>query len=153
MATALRGSSMRSGRVRRSMSEINVVPYIDVMLVLLVIFMVTAPLITPGAIDLPSVAKSSQAPATAIEVLIKADKSMTLRVRDPKNPIERSITVGELVTFVRERQAASPNNPPPVIIAADKTVQYDAVLQVMDRLQQQNVARVGLSVKPVPANP
>jgi biopolymer transport protein TolR len=135
------------------MSEINVVPYIDVMLVLLVIFMVTAPLITPGTIDLPSVAKSSLAPATAIEVLIKADKTMTLRIRDPKNPLERAVTLGDLVAIVRERQAASPGNPPPVIIAADKTVQYDAVLQVMDRLQQQNVARVGLSVKPVPANP
>ncbi len=144
---------MRSGRSRRSMSDINVVPYIDVMLVLLVIFMVTAPLITPGTIELPSVAKSSQAPATAIEVLIKADKSMTLRVRDPKNPIERPVTTSELITYVRERQAANAANPPPVIIAADKTVQYDAVLQVMDRLQQQNISRVGLSVKPIPANP
>jgi biopolymer transport protein TolR len=153
MASHLRGSSMRSQRQRRSMSDINVVPYIDVMLVLLVIFMVTAPLITPGTIDLPSVAKSSQAPATAIEVLIKADRSMKVRVRDPKNPIERPVNMDALIELVRQRQAANPANPAPVIIAADKNVQYDAVLQVMDHLQQQNVARVGLSVKPVPANP
>ncbi len=153
MAASIRGSAMRGGRIRRSMSEINVVPYIDVMLVLLVIFMVTAPLITPGTIELPSVAKSSQAPTVAIEVIIKADRSMSVRVRDPKAPLERPITLSDLTALVLQYQARNPGSPPPVIISADKTVQYDAVLQVMDHLQQQRVARVGLSVKPAPASP
>jgi biopolymer transport protein TolR len=135
------------------MADINVVPYIDVMLVLLVIFMVTAPLVTPGTIQLPSVAKSSQAPATAIEILIKSDKSMRMRVRDPKRPLDQPITKEDLVQLVRQQQAQNPNNPPPVIIAADKTVQYDAVLQVMDALQKEGIPRVGLSVKPVPNTP
>jgi biopolymer transport protein TolR len=153
MAGSMRGSSMRGGRMRRSMSEINVVPYIDVMLVLLVIFMVTAPLVTPGTIELPSVAKSSQAPAAAIEILIKADKSMRIRVRDPKHPVDEAATKEDLVRLVRQQQSQSPGNPAPVIIAADKTVQYDAVLQVMDALQKENIAHVGLSVKPVPSTP
>jgi biopolymer transport protein TolR len=151
MASINRGSSMRGGKSRRAMSEINVVPYIDVMLVLLVIFMVTAPLVTPGVVNLPSVGQSSGAPPTLIEVVIKADKTMMVRIRDPKSPLEQSIgSVDELVPIVTARQLASPDNPPPVIIAADKTVQYDAVLQVMDRLQRANIKRVGLSVKPAP---
>jgi biopolymer transport protein TolR len=153
MAGSTRNSSMRGGRVRRSMSDINVVPYIDVMLVLLVIFMVTAPLVTPGTIDLPSVAKSSQAPASAIEVLIKSDKTMRVRVRDPKHPLDEAVTKEELIRIVHQQQSQNPGNPAPVIIAADKTVQYDAVLQVMDALQKENIARVGLSVKPVPSTP
>ncbi len=142
---------MRGGRSRRSMSEINVVPYIDVMLVLLVIFMVTAPLVTPGNIELPSVGKSSIAPSQPIEIIVKADKSMSVRVRDPKNPVDdRSMRRDELIAFVQQRQGASadPGNPAPVVISADKKVEYDAVLQVMDALQKQNVKRIGLAVKP-----
>jgi biopolymer transport protein TolR len=151
MANVSRGSSMRGGRARRSMADINVVPYIDVMLVLLVIFMVTAPLVTPGNIDLPSVAKSSIAPSQPIEIIIKADKSVTVRVRDNQNPVdERSMNNDELVAFVEQRQNASPNssNPVPVVISADKKVEYDAVLQVMDALQKKGIKRVGLAVKP-----
>jgi len=148
MASIQRGSSMRGGRSRRSMSEINVVPYIDVMLVLLVIFMVTAPLVTPGAVDLPTMTKASNAPPTLIEVVIKADKTMTVRIRDPKSPLEQSISsASELVPIILARQSANPASPPPVIIAADKTVQYDAVLKVMDALETNGVKRVGLSVK------
>ena len=145
-----RSSSMRGTRMRRSMSEINVVPYIDVMLVLLIIFMVAAPLVSPGNIELPSVGKSSVAPASAIEVIVKADRSMTVRVRDQTNPVaERSVTKEQLVAFVAQRQAESPPDAPqPVIISADKTVQYDAVLQIMDALQKQQIKRVGLAVKP-----
>lgn len=150
MAGAMRGSSMRGGRMRRAMSDINVVPYIDVMLVLLVIFMVTAPLVTPGTINLPTVTKSSQAPAAPIEILIAADKTMRLRMQAPGHPAEQRVDMDQLVQEVTAEQARHPDNPPPVIIAADKTVQYDAVLQVMDRLQSQNIQKVGLSVRPVP---
>ena len=130
------------------MNEINVVPYIDVMLVLLVIFMVTAPLITPGVVDLPSVGKSSVAPATPLEVVIKEDASITVRDRDPKGAVldERRIAKGELAAIVKAKQAKNADQP--VVISADKNVKYEAVLEVMDELQKQAVKRVGLSVKP-----
>ena len=151
MAGSMR-SSMRGGRARRSMSEINVVPYIDVMLVLLIIFMVAAPLVTPGNVDLPSVARSSQAKIAPIEVIIKADKSMQVRLNNAANAAaniaEQPVTTEQLLALIRERQAADAEQP--VVIYADKTVQYDAVMQVMDALQKQNVKRVGLAVQPAP---
>jgi biopolymer transport protein TolR len=130
------------------MHEINIVPYVDVMLVLLVIFMVTAPLITPGVIDLPSVSKASNAPATPIEVVIRQNRSMLLRVRDAHGALaeERPVARGELAKLIRERQAKNPDRP--VLIAADKDVRYEAVLNVMDELQRQQVRRIGLLVQP-----
>jgi len=149
MAGPFARTSMRGGRLRRSMSEINVVPYIDVMLVLLVIFMITAPLVAPGTIDLPSMSQSSQAPASAIEILIHADQSMSVRVRDPNAAVtDRPVDLKGLVDLVRQRQATESGNPPPVIIFADKTVPYDSVLKVMDALKTNHISRVGLSVKP-----
>jgi biopolymer transport protein TolR len=135
-------------RKRRPMHDINIVPYVDVMLVLLVIFMVTAPLITPGVIDLPSVSKASNAPATPLEVVIKQNRSMVLRVRDAQGAIaeERPVARGELAKLIRERQAKNPDRP--VLIAADKDVRYEAVLNVMDELQRQQVRRIGLLVQP-----
>jgi len=141
---------MRGGRMRRSMSEINVVPYIDVMLVLLVIFMVAAPLIAPGNIDLPSVERSSQAKMSPIEIIIKADKTVSLRASDSRNPAaniaERVVTPAQMLALIRQRQAD--NTEQPVVIFADKTVQYDSVMQIMDTLQKNDVRRVGLAVQP-----
>ena len=130
------------------MPEINVVPYVDVTLVLLVIFMVTAPLVTPGVVDLPSVSKASNAPVTPLEVVIRADRSIMIRARDAKGALaeERRVARGDLAHVIRERQAKNPNQP--VVIAADKDVRYQAVLEVMDELQKQQVRRVGLLVKP-----
>ncbi len=135
-------------RKRAPMAEINVVPYVDVTLVLLVIFMVTAPLVTPGVVDLPSVGKSSNAPVAPIEVIVKEDQTLVLRVRDAKGASgeERKLAKGELAGAIRELQAKNPEQP--VVIAADKAVRYEAVLNVMDELQKQSVKRVGLMVKP-----
>src|SRR3989304_5977200 len=135
-------------RKRGPMHEINVVPYVDVMLVLLVIFMVTAPLITPGVVDLPSVSKAANAPATVLEVVIRQDRSVTLRVRDAQGALaeERRLARGEVARATRERQAKNPERP--VLIAADKDVRYEAVLNVMDELQRQQVRRIGLLVQP-----
>ncbi len=139
-----RGSQMRGGRSRRAMSDINVVPYIDVMLVLLIIFMVAAPLTTPGTIDLPSVAKSAQAKETPINVIVKADKSVS--VKDTKTGSERSATMKEVGGIVQQMQAGDAGRP--VVISGDKKVEYDAILQIMDGLKQQGIARVGLAVQP-----
>ena len=135
-------------RQRKLMNQINIVPYVDVMLVLLVIFMVTAPLVNPGLIDLPSVGKSSQPQQTPppLEVVVKRDTSMVLREREPGAKEERDVTMPELIEILKVRQAAKPDQP--VVIAADKEVRYEAVLKVMDELQKLNVKRVGLMVKP-----
>jgi biopolymer transport protein TolR len=137
------GSRMRGGRGRRAMADINVVPYIDVMLVLLIIFMVAAPLTTPGVIDLPSVGKSSQAKENPITVIVKADK--TVSIRDGSGN-ERSVQVGEVAGVVQQMMGA--NDQRPVVISGDKKVEYDTIMQIMDGLKKQGVARVGLSVQP-----
>ena len=139
---------MRLRSSRRLMNEINVVPYIDVMLVLLIIFMVTAPLITPGVVDLPSVGKSSQTPISPLEVIIREDASIVVHDRDPQgvSKDEMRITKAELAGVIKAKQAKNPEQP--VVISADKGVRYEAVLDVMDELQRQSVKRVGLSVKP-----
>lgn len=133
-------------KTRRLMNQINVVPYVDVMLVLLVIFMVTAPLVTPGMVELPSVGKSSEPPPTPLEVVIRRDQSLFLRERDRGKSDERAVTNAQLVAALRERQKRNPDQP--VVISADKDVRYEAVLKVMDELQRQNIRRVGLMVKP-----
>ena len=133
-------------RPRRQMNQINVVPYVDVMMVLLVIFMVTAPLANPSVVDLPSVGKSTQAPATPIEVVIRLDATLLLRDRDDGKGPEQSVTLKDLVPMVQQKQSGNPDRP--VVIAADKEVRYEAVLKVMDELQRANIRRVGLAVKP-----
>jgi biopolymer transport protein TolR len=128
---------------RGPMHEINVVPYVDVTLVLLVIFMVTAPLVTPGVIDLPSVARAGQPKVVPLEVVIKEDASLALRVRDAAGRIvsDRPMTRAEIPAIFKDPKV-------PVLVAGDKNVRYEAVLQVMDDLRAQGVERVGLQVKP-----
>jgi len=133
-------------RKRRLMNEINVVPYIDVMLVLLVIFMVTAPMIQTGSVDLPSVGKSSQPPVAPLEVIIKADASLALRDR-AKGNAEQLVERADLAARIREIQAGNPQQA--VLIAGDRSVKYEVVLAVMDELQRQQVGRIGLLVQPV----
>jgi len=132
-------------RPRQAMNQINVVPYIDVMLVLLVIFMVTAPFINPSQVELPSVGKSSQAPAAPLEVLILADGSLRLRDRTSGEEGE-TLAAADLAAAIRARQAIRADRP--VVISADRAVRYETVMQVMDTLQQLGVPRVGLLVKP-----
>ena len=130
-----------SGR-RRTISEINMVPFIDVMLVLLIIFMVSAPLITTGVVDLPSVGKSQQRPEHVVEVVVAGDESLRIRV-DGKDP--QPVPLKNLAARVRELQAGNANTP--VVISADRNVKYEAVVKAMDSLQRAGVQRVGLSVK------
>ena len=136
-AVSHRGSSRR-----RTINEINMVPFIDVMLVLLIIFMVTAPLITTGVVDLPSVGKSSQRPEHVVEVVIGSDTKVRLRV-DGKDG--EAVAVKSVAARVLELQGG--NAATPVVISADRSVKYETVVQVMDALQRAGVQRVGLSVK------
>ena len=131
---------------RRLMNEINVVPYIDVMLVLLVIFMVTAPLINPGQVELPQVGKTSNPPVQPMEVSIQKDGSLSLRDRASRSPADRQISRNELVREIKAKQSRNPDQA--VVISADKDVRYEAVLEVMDMLQTNQVKKVGLLAKP-----
>ena len=129
----------------RLMNQINVVPYIDVILVLLVIFMVTAPLMNPGQIELPQVGKTSNPPVQPMEVSVRTDQSLCLRDR-ARGPSERRVSRTELIQAIKEKQVRSPDQA--VVISADKDVRYESVLEVMDMLQQNQVKKVGLLAKP-----
>ena len=131
------------GRGRRAISEINMVPFIDVMLVLLIIFMVTAPLITTGVVDLPSVGKARQRSEThVVELVVAADEQLRLRVDGKDLP---PLALADVAARVREAQAGDAKTP--VVISADRSVRYESVVKVMDALQRAGVERVGLSVK------
>ena len=134
---------MRSNRRNRNrlMNDINVVPYIDVMLVLLIIFMVTAPMMTPGQVDLPKVGKALPTSVAPLEVIIKKDTSLALRDH-ANDSSERIVSRDELITIIREKQAVQSDQA--VVISADKSVRYEEVVAIMDILQQQNINKVGL---------
>ena len=135
--------SRRSGTHRRTINEINMVPFIDVMLVLLIIFMISAPLITTGVVDLPSVGKSSQRPDRVVEVIVGRDETMRLRI-DGKGE-GSALPLARLQARVLEAQGG--NAQTPVVISADRNVKYETVVKVMDGLQRAGVQRVGLLVK------
>lgn len=134
----------RRGR-RRLVAEINVVPYIDVMLVLLVIFMVTAPFVPTGTIDLPRVGQTPSNPEAFIEVSVHADGRLEVESRRMPTEFSREIPRSALAATIQE--VAAGNNDLPVVISGDKSVDYDAVLSVMDELRQIGRQRVGLMVK------
>ena len=135
--------SMRRAK-RRLMNEINVVPYIDVMLVLLIIFMITAPLVNSGQIELPQIGKSLKPAVAPLEVIIKADKSLAIRDL-ALTTTERKVNRDELIAVIKKKQEK--NKDQPVVIAADKNVRYEEVIKMMDILQKQKVAKVGLLAK------
>ena len=144
------------GRGRRAINEVNMVPFIDVMLVLLIIFMVTAPLITPSLIELPSVGQASKQPDRIIQVVIGKDERLELKVKDQTVAVK----LEALATAVKRAQAAPQSADKgtvggavpstAVVISADKSVQYERVVKVMDTLQRAGIQRVGLSVQLAP---
>ena len=137
----------RTRRARRAKADINVVPYIDVMLVLLVIFMVAAPVVNPGVVNLPSVANATpQQTQPPIVVTIKGDGTIFASIKTGSGATEQKLANNnELRAFVKQRTDENPDQP--VVIAADKSVQYDRVLTVMSVLKGDGVKRVGLMVK------
>ncbi len=131
-------------RPRKAINQINVVPYIDVMLVLLVIFMVTAPLVSPGEIELPSVGTKLTAPVQPLEVTLRTDQTVWLRDQSTNVPAAR-VSREELVLRVLAKQGKQEQ---PVVIAADKGARCDDVLGLLDLLQRNGVRKVGLLAKP-----
>jgi biopolymer transport protein TolR len=135
---------MSSRSALKPISQINVVPYIDVMLVLLVIFMITAPLMNPGQIDLPSVGKSLAPPIAPLVVVIRKDN--TLAMRDlSKSEQDQDVSRAELIELLKEKQLLNADQS--VVISADKNVRYEEVINVMDVLKQQQIKKVGLLVQ------
>ncbi len=129
------------GRGRRTINEINMVPFIDVMLVLLIIFMVTAPMITPSMVDLPSVGKAAKQPDQVIQVVVQKDDSLEM-INDGKT---QKTNLDALANSVRVAQTGQANSA--VVISADRNVKYETVVKVMDTLQRAGIQRVGLSVQ------
>jgi biopolymer transport protein TolR len=141
--------SSRAHKGRRTINEINMVPFIDVMLVLLIIFMVTAPLISPSMIDVPSVGKASQAPDQVITIEIHKDKSIEIKSKSNSTKQEVNTTLKASLDNVAQQVISLESNSSntPVIISAEKTLPYENVIQLMDKLQKGGVQRVGLSVQ------
>src|ERR671924_752347 len=128
-------------RRRGTMHDINIVPYVDVMLVLLVIFMVTAPLVTPAIIDLPTVDKASAPRLVPLEVFVKSDQGIVVRQRDARGGVvnEQSLNRAQLPGFIKGLRAK--NTELSVVIGGDKNARYESVLHVMDELRKQGVQK------------
>ena len=134
-------SLVSRGRGRRTINEINMVPFIDVMLVLLIIFMVTAPLISPSMINLPSVGKAAQLPDQVIQIVIGKDESLEMKIKEKSS----SLRLKDIASAVTQAQSGQSNSA--VVISADRNIKYETVVKVMDTLQRAGVQRVGLSVQ------
>ena len=132
--------ALRNRTKRRLMSEMNVVPYIDVMLVLVVILMVAAPFVNPSVVDLPSVRKAGKAPAENIQVVVHADSRLSIKTKSGLHPVD----MPQLVNNVKAAQAGLKT---PVVIAAARAVRYEQVVDVMKARQNADVERVGLALK------
>jgi biopolymer transport protein TolR len=136
-------------RKRKLKSEINVVPYIDVMLVLLIIFMITAPLLNLGVdINLPqSNARAVEAKKDPVVVSVDAEGGYTLKLPDAS---KKSVNAAELDAEVRALTKANPQVA--VFVAGDGKASYDTVYAAMVLLQQAGVEQVGLMSKPTEAH-
>ena len=140
--------SMRGGRTRKFKSEINVVPDIDVMLVLLVIFMVAAPLTNPGVINLPNAAKSTLPPTEYIRIDLRPDTSATLTIAGSKGGKAATETAANRAALAQKLQAIHADRPElPVMISADKNIKYDEVIQAISEAKKLGIERVGLATK------
>ena len=140
-------ASMNSrGRGRRTISEINMVPFIDVMLVLLIIFMVTAPLITPSMIALPKVGKAAAQPQSPVQIMIGKDEAIQIKIKTNSTPSNVNNVAADIAKLEPKVKLAAADAVP-VVISAEKSIKYETVVKVMDNLQKAGVLRVGLSVQ------
>ncbi|MFC5475823.1 ExbD/TolR family protein [Paraherbaspirillum soli] len=140
-------SSMRGGRTRKFKAEINVVPYIDVMMVLLVIFMVSAPLTNPSVINLPNAARSATPPTEYIEITLKPGSQTSIRINGQKSGLSPAESVpGDRLK--QKLQALHDDKPDlAVMISADKDIKYDDVIKVISEAKTLGINRVGLATK------
>jgi biopolymer transport protein TolR len=144
-------SYLRGERKRKIKAEINVVPYIDVMLVLLVIFMVAAPMTNPSVINLPTAGQSTQPPSEYIEIALGADASASISLKRPAGsgasdePKETAANRKQLMQKLREYHDAKPDLS--VLVSADKEIKYDEVIQVISEAKKLGINRVGLATK------
>ena len=139
-------SSLRGGRKRKFKCEINVVPYIDVMLVLLIIFMVVPPANSPSVIDLPTAQKSTLPPDNYVQIVIKPDSTLSIGINGARTMApERMNNRSALVRRLRELHAEYPEYP--VMIAGDKESKYDDVIQLISEAKKMGITRVGLATK------
>ena len=140
-------SSLRGARKRKFKSEINVVPYIDVMLVLLIIFMAVPPQNSPNVINLPDAAKSTQPPDNYIQIVLRPDAGLTIGVNGkvmlPAEDMKKDRTA--LLRRLRALHADHPDYP--VMIAGDKDSRYDDVIQLISEAKKMGITRVGLATK------
>ena len=144
-------SSLRGDRKRKFKAEINVVPYIDVMLVLLVIFMVCAPMTNPSVINLPTAGQSTQPPSAYIEVTVQKDDKWGIGIKSKVNATtaaipqeetaDRSVLMSKLSQFHTDQPELA------VLVSADKTVEYDKVIQIISDAKKLGINRVGLATK------
>ena len=136
-------SNLRGSRGRKFKSDINVVPYIDVMLVLLIIFMVVAPLTTPSTIDLPKAGRSTQPPSDYIEIELKVDGSASICIHGQSYDQAR-----QREDLMKRLVAIHSKHPDlPLMISADKSIKYDEVVQTIAQANKAGIARVGLSAR------
>ena len=131
----------RTGKRRRLMADINVVPYVDVMLVLVVILMVAAPFVNPGLVELPTIAKAGQQKDVPVRVVVRGDGRVSLYDGAKETPVQK----GALAAAVQQQQKGNPATP--VVIEADSKVDYKSVIGVMSDLQKAGIDKVGLSLK------
>jgi biopolymer transport protein TolR len=134
----------RRGSRRRAVAEINMVPFIDVMLVLLIIFMVTAPLLTPGLVELPSVGRAAQQADRVVEVIIKSDERLLVKAKDQDASAATATQMAKLAQTVKATQRDANS---PIVISADKSVRYELVVKVLDTLKRAGFSRVALAVR------
>ena len=130
----------RSGKRRRLMADINVVPYVDVMLVLVVILMVAAPFVNPGVVQLPTVEKAGQQEGIPLRVVVRANGAISVLDAGGR---ETTVAKGQLAAAVQGRLSTADM---PVVIEGDSKVQYEAVVGVMNILKNAGIKRVGLLV-------
>jgi biopolymer transport protein TolR len=135
-------------RARKAINQINVVPYIDVMLVLLVIFMITAPLVNPGQIELPSVGSKLTTPPLPLQVSVQKDGTLMFRDFASKSTTPVQLTENELIAELKNRQGAAAERP--VVIAAPGTARYQDVIHLIDVLQRNGIRKVGLLAESKP---
>ena len=134
-----------AGSRRRMLADINVVPYVDVMLVLVVILMVAAPFVNPSLVELPTIGKASAPADRPLELVMRLEGKMTLRESGKDKDLATDLP--GVIAEIKKRQGASRDKPVPVVIHADKDLKYEAVIKVMDQLQRADVKRVGLAVR------